>query len=439
MRITHVYKYPITTRVAMYTFFYVFVLSVPMYYLVYYFGIVGYVLTSCPVYVKDSVYCIQYCKKLCFGVITVGNVLTMCIARFLCCFPTRYISKLIAYIIGVFTLPVMAVLGFAGAWYLLGWGVSNLTGLSYKISVLFLFGLGVSLMPPFCRRRAHVIVGMLNPHVEGFKLLVQLHVKTKSVICLLPWAVGVTYLGGLYYYRTQKESISMVANEEVAHRMLCVLGSFAIKICATYWSIFQFFHLPNNRNKLLTFSALFYLGFLGVANAIYIISLAIVDGQRSSSIMCQIGLMAIKLYLEWSVPIYLLNATVAREYIRRVHFGKEWMRTNLLPIVFFDLCRAYIFIPVIVLPLTVTYYIFDKFHTRTTSEISILISFTRMTFTYQWVLIDSMVRVLFLGQKLGMPLKLAKRVTYTDIANSYPALVETFPQRPRRSQVVMPG
>lgn len=438
MRISRVQTYPVSTQLTTYAFFCLFVLTVPMYYFVYYFGLLEYVLNSVPVYLKDSVYCVSYCKRICFGIITVGNILSMGIGVFLGSFPTRYISKTIAYLIGVFTLPVSGVVVYFAIWYLAKLSFTKLVTLSYGVCIIVILGVGLSLVPPFCRRRAHVLAGLLSPHVETFKLMIRLALEQKPWICSLPWILSTAYLVGLSYYRSQKASIELSASEEYAHKSLCILGGFIIRFAVVLWCIFRVFKLPRSSSQPISLQAFLYLGFLSVVNAGYILLQITGVGNRYCKRLTQTVLVFVRIYLEWSLPIHLLNCTVARTYIKRVHFGKEWLRANLAPILCFDLCRFYIIFPAVILPLTVTYYIFDKLHERTTSEISIVISFTRMTFTYIYVFIDSLLRILFLGQKLGIPLKLAKRVTYTDIANTYSTIAQAAVERNRARREITP-
>lgn len=416
MRLIYIESYSRPTRVATNAFWIMFLLSIPLYLMLYYFFFLRYIISEVPLFIPDSVFCIKYCVSKCLQIILFGNLLFTFLLFVLDSFSSKYIAKTIAYIIGVITFPMMVMLIFAVLWEISGG--RNIKTMMHVAPTGIFGAVLISLLPPFCRRRAHILVGLFTKSIKTLKYAIRYILQKRTSFLLLPVSFCTLYLILLYLYRMCKNTIQISAAEEIIHNAICISGQITIRALSTYSMLFYAFKLPDTSadkrkvEKIVTVLAALLFIFL---------SSTFFTCFKSASFYSKALMYAITIFIniitEWIVLVQIFRLSGAFSYVQ-LERKSIWIMSNRMQFLYFDLCRFFIMIFCILLPLTIIFCFFGM-NGETLSEISIYMSFKRMTFGYLYAALDSVLKTIFLGQKLALPQRAVQRVTYTDIAHIY--------------------
>ncbi|KAI5186271.1 hypothetical protein NEHOM01_1360 [Nematocida homosporus] len=417
MRLTQLEAYARPTRVATNIFFWLFIGSIPIYMVAYYFFFLGYVIVEVPIYIPDSVFCVQYCWWACLKMVVCGNVFLFASLMILHSFSSKYIAKTIAYSVSVVTLPILVVVGCVGVWEVIEDSAYIGQMMYGSISGVFAAVL-ISLMPPFCRRRAHILAGMFIHNVKLAKLSIKYLLLSRSVLVAMPGGMAGLYLLLLYLYRLGKQSIVISEGEEIVHRMVCIGGAAILRIVTALFVFHFAFSLPAAPLRRGRAELVGSICLLVVTVLVCAFLSSNFKQMKASRQWLLYGLMSIiKVGMGWGIPVQIFRMKGAFAYAS-IENRQKWIRNNRMHFFYFEICKLFIMIFAIILPMSVTAFFF-RTQGKTPSEISIFISVLRLTFGYLYCLVDTAIKVIFIGHKLTLPQKTAKRVTYTDIAHLY--------------------
>ncbi|KAI5181820.1 hypothetical protein NEOKW01_1978 [Nematocida sp. AWRm80] len=420
MRLAHIESYSKSTQIATGAFFVLFFASVPVYMAFYHIVFTGWIVWDMPIYIPDSLYCISYMYWRCLLVNVMGNLCSFGVLLCLREFASMYIAKGIGYFIGLSTLSIIVLLVYLGLCMHLKIGLRNIMNIIYGMTTILVGGVGISLIPPFCRRRAHVLAGMLVPSVNTFKLAMNIIVFHTIYLLGLPFLMNLLYMVFLYVYRSFKSSLIIQEYENVIHRAICIGSSIFIRsVCS--WCIFHTgFILPSSIKKRVPKRKwAIYIGVLILSTVFGAILCTVSpDIQTLSGAGCFALFQLIKIFLEWAIPMQILRITGALDYVR-VSSRRVWIKHNKVNLVYFEIGQMYMIFFITILTFSVMYSIFNNRADFTTSEISIILSFIRQVLSYIYSLVDSAMKMVFLGQRMSLPQRIVKRVTYTDIAQMY--------------------
>lgn len=414
-------SYAKATRLAMSVFLAFFAVSFPMYFLVYYLGLLGYVLNEVPVYFPDTLYCISYCISRCITIVLLSSVLMMLSLMVVYNFSSKVISKIIAYAIALITLPLISVVSCVGLWMMLKlhFQLGIVRAISINSGVL-IGSVTLSLIPPFCRRRAHVLTGILLPHVRMYKLGIRLFLLKRSYSMLFPVLCATIYLVGMYIYSCFKQSIQVTYTEGFIHRIVCTGTAMGLRLLATELALAKAFRTESMQRKPwfeTQKNALYTLVAAAVVSLAFLTSDTPGTPSKMNSVVFVLSVV-VRVTMEWTIAIYLLHISGAFDYAN-VKSKWLWALSNKMYFSASEMCKYVVVSFMVLLPMCLTYYLFETKNRWTTSEISIVISLLRLIFTYFYSLIDATVKILLVGQRLALPQRIVKRVTYTDIAHTY--------------------
>ncbi|KAI5160458.1 hypothetical protein NEAUS03_1157 [Nematocida ausubeli] len=405
------------TRIANTIFFPLFLVSVPLYCLAYYGVFIGYLVYEGPVYLPDSLYCISYCTVRCFSLILLGNVLAASVYSVINLFSPYYLAKCAAYLISLLTLPFIMLVVYLSAYYVSGSIWENVLNIIQGSTTIMFGGVLVSLIPPFCRRRAHRMAGILLSGMNACKIAVHSVIWEAAHLSFVPGGFSLLYLMIVRVHWMWMSSIEVSEFASFCHRFICIGSGAFIRIYFTlivFKRIFKVNYIEKLRRKLvLLFASGFLFSVLG----------ALVTGEclaieKYTTVLLPFLFYALKLSFSYWVPFKVLLLNKSFEDVSVIS-KRSWMKNNKMHFVYFEVCRCIFMLFVTLLPLCITYYIFESYHGDTTSEISITLSFMRMTFSYLFNGMEAAVLIIYIGQRLSLPQKVAKRVTYTDIIHMY--------------------
>ncbi|KAI5189718.1 hypothetical protein NEMIN01_0671 [Nematocida minor] len=416
------------TRVANSIFFILLFISLPLYFVVYHIGFNGYLVHEGPVHLQDSLYCISYCMGRCLGVILLGNGLMVSTCAIIHLFTPYYLAKCVSYFISLLTLPVISLILYLSCYAVFGSIWNNVTNVIYGSTSIILGGVLLSLIPPFCRRRAHTLAGMLLFGMNACKIAIKSILWDVFHLSVIPVLLSIIYLMVLRVHRLNIASISISETKWFWHRLMCIGSGAFIRI---YFSVVVFYSTFKTEALQNTWPEYQRIAILYASGAVYSIlsSLALVEHLHARyyySILASAGFYLMRMGFAYWVPYQVLQTYRAFDkacVVSRV----EWMKKNKKHFVYFEVCRYISVISIVFIPLCITYYIFERYHGDTTSEMSITLSFMRMTFAYLFNGLDGAMIIVYIGQRLSLPQKTAKRVTYTDIIHIYkPAASEIY-------------
>jgi len=417
MRIAQIQSYSEVTRMSIRVFFWFFMGSFPFYYCVYHLGFVEYVANPIPIHIKDSLSCVRSYVFECLGIILVGNI-AMCGSLFAVYGASSYlISKQVAYLISVFTFPMM----LTGVYYLLSGmfsGGGEGSGAIYAAPVIFFGAVVVSLMPPFCRRRAYIIKAQFVTAVKVVKMFIRLVLIQRSVAMLFPAFFGLVYLGFLLIHRSVKKQIETTVLEETLHKFFLLFLDFLERVLTSYFIVKTWFRVQKapDSSKSAAILGLFLLFFLCLFVVLYSLSCAF-KPQRYAMVVAIVYYL-VKSVVEWLIPLCVVGYAGGFRYVD-VWNRKGWVKKHFIHGMYFSISKFYVAPLIVIPPMAFNYHVFNREHKATPSELSICLSFLRLTSAYIHSFIESGVITIFIGEKLGILLRSRKRVTYTTVAPLY--------------------
>ncbi|OAG33615.1 hypothetical protein NEIG_01488 [Nematocida sp. ERTm5] len=405
------------TRIANSIFFPLFIVTLPLYCLIYYVLFMGYLVYEGPVFLPDSLYCISYCTIRCCIIMVLGNTLAGATCAIVNLFSPYYLAKCVAYLISILTLPCIMLILYLAINYISGNIWSNVLSIIQGSTTILFGGVLISLIPPFCRRRAHLMAKILLFGMISCKIALQSILWEYTYMTCIPGVFGMIYLIILKIHRYFLQRIDFTELSSFTHRLICIGSGAFIRIYFTLIVFKNIFKLNEEQRLSARMSKLYASGLL------FSILAALLSGEYSAvgmpiNMIMSLLFYILKIFFTYWVPfkvLYINKAFENASVISKV----DWFRNNRMHFVYFEVCR-YIFMTfIILLPLCVTYYIFESYHGGTTSEISITLSFMRMTFSYVFNGVEASAMIVYIGQRLSLPQKVAKRVTYTDIIHMY--------------------
>lgn len=407
------------TRIANAAFFTLFFLSYPVYFITYYILFNGYLVYEGPVYIHDSLYCVSYCKKWCVGIILLGNILTVGTYSIISMFSSYYLAKCASYIISILTLPILSLIFYLSVQISIGTIWSNMSNVIYTSSTIALGGVLVSLMPPFCRRRAHTLAGILLFGMNACKIVIKTILWDMLYLSVLPVVGCFLYLLILWIHRMSLSNIFISETADLMHRIVAIMIGALIRVHFTEAIFYNTFKIEKVRGLegLKGFAAIY-----GSGVAYGILSAVTSAEYGNTGLLMRISITGIfyllKISFGYWIPYLVLKFSKGFEKAAVVnHFS--WMRKNKQHFMYFEVCRHIIMLFLTLIPLCISYYILERYHGDTPSEMSITLSFMRLIFAYTSNGMDGALVVIYMGQRLSLPQKVAKRVTYTDIVHVY--------------------
>ncbi|KAI5172078.1 hypothetical protein NEFER03_1323 [Nematocida sp. LUAm3] len=417
MRLIHIESYSFPTRLATSFFFGLFLVTIPFYLLIHYIGILGYLFVESSIYIPDTLYCISYCFWKCvqqqIGIsifLTLFQIMTYA-------FSSKYISKFIAYAVGVITLPALYTILFGCIWEGIG-GSQGIETAVYFVSIGTFMCVVLALLPPFCRRRAHILTGIFIPIVRIYKRSLGYLFLSNRYVAVIPYCICFMHLLSMLLWRKISGSIWPSSIMELFYRIATFSVTFGFRIFVTLYVFNQAFTIPGEPSKKYTPEILAVVGISALA--LLICSFLSLD-RAEDSLRMQIGTNAIvclfKCAIEWAVPIQVIRLKKAFAYAR-VPSKQTWVRNNKMHFFYFEVCKFYIIVVSFIIPMGISVYSFGS-HGKIPSEISIGLSNIRLVFGTIYTGVDAAMKVLFIGEKLTLPQKRPKRITYTDIAHLY--------------------
>lgn len=407
------------TRMVNAGFSVLFFLSYPVYFITYYILFNGYLVYEGAVFIQDSLYCISYCKKWCLGIILLGNILTIGTYSCVSMFSSYYLAKCASYIVSIMTLPILAVILFLSLHVVFGTLWSDVTEIIKTTITIVLSGVLISLMPPFCRRRAHTLAGILLSGMNAFKTAIRTILWDLFYLSVIPVVVSIGYLLILWCHRSCISSIFISDTAEFMHRFITITAGAFIRIHFTEAVFQRTFKIDSMQVDRWSIRYLF----LYVVGVVYGAVSTVLSTDYKSIGFISSGLMSIFFYgirivfLYW-VPYWVIKIYRGFEKAS-VTSDFNWIVKNKQHFMYFEVCRHITMLFITLLPMCIAYYIFERYHGTTPSEISITISFMRMTFSYLFNGLDGSMIVVYIGQRLSLPQTTPKRVTYTDIVHVY--------------------
>ncbi|OAG29668.1 hypothetical protein NEDG_00801 [Nematocida displodere] len=421
MHITRLESYAQSTQVATSLFFVLLYAALPVYFILYHAMFIGYIATEIPIYTPDNIYCAPHCFMRCIGIILVGTITMSLSLLVLYGFRSKVITKCVAYIIGVVTLPGLGLLLYGCMWKWFGDTSKSMVKVVYGASAICFGGMSISLLPPFCRRRAHILAGLFLPGVRVFKLCAKLLVLERSRLVFLPLELSAIYLACMVICSKTKSVIQTTVFEEFIHRLCCVFSSCALRMGVTLSVLDKAFKTADITDKKWFSLRMGSLAMTMAGLSLVFTGLSFYDGRAYRFPLMVILFLfqaILKIGIEWGIPIVILRLRGVFDFAS-IASGREWFRTNKMHFCYFELCKYFVMSFMIVMPMAITYYVFNNDSRWSTSEISIVLSLIRLLFSYFYTIIDASIIVILIGQKLTLPQKTVKRVTYTDIVHMY--------------------
>ncbi|KAH9386524.1 uncharacterized protein NEMAJ01_1420 [Nematocida major] len=412
------------TRIANGLFFALFILSLPVYFFVYYFLFVGYMTYEGHVHLLDSLYCVSYCMWRCAGAITLGNCLMAATYFTINLFSPYYLAKCAAYLISILTLPGLLLIVYLSICGITGNIWNNVSRIIYGSTSFLLGGVLISLIPPFCRRRAHTLAGILLFGMNACKMAIKTIIWDVPHLMFVPFMSSAICLAVLRVHRVYMTSIHISERAHVLHRLLPIGLGAANRAYFTHVVFRNIFKIGSAKPtrwqcSVLALGSLLYCSVGTITSTEYPGQGTIFNGAIS------IAFYLARMAFSYWIPYMIL--LMAQAFMKaEVRSKLCWLTQNRMHFVYFEVCRYIVMIFMIFLPFCVTYYIFERNHGESTSEISITLSFMRMAFAHVFSGLEGALIIIYIGQRLSLPQRAPKRVTYSDIIHIYRPVISAI-------------
>jgi len=326
-------------------------------------------------------------------------------------------AKSVAYLVSIFALPIGGLIMYGGTLLLLLNKIQTLYWLSFVTSVVLIGGVGVSLIPPFCRRRAYILTVLFTPSIRAYKATVHAIVVRKTKILIVPLIMCLVQLVLLYAYRVIYRTIHIEKWTEVCYEMLGHVLEMSIRRASVYSVICRAFRIDGAQSKGTKDREMQIAVIVSMCTyfVLRVYSKVTNNKHNMALIVCTV---VIKLLIDWLIPMEIISAKTECNYAV-MWCNKKWMKKMLVDIVYFELCKFHIMWVVIAVPATVNYFVFGSQNYIHASSISAFHSVLRMYTSYIYVLIDGAMHATFVGQSLHLMPEKVSRMTYTHIVQVY--------------------
>lgn len=381
-------------------FFMLKLISLPLFYLIFHYAFVGYFLSEVPIHAQDFIYQTNRHPAESFAIVAIESLLVYTALLIGVTTPVYAITKIISYFIAISTIPVVSLSLYIFLWLrgYLGDLVKNPAIPFYLLFLVSVASTSISLMPPFCRRRAHLLMEMYAPVAKVWKVSTRLFLLRPSSL-LSPVVLTSFYalvVWSISHFMNMSEQYVVV---DLCGRWLSLSLSTFLRYIAAVRTFKGVFNISVSNSSLdIAAVHVILVASVAVEGLFSIASSLNVKGCGSLSYFF---FMIVRMAVEWFVPFVMISIYGGFEKAG-VAEKKRWALENKHFFLTAETGKSLIFVFTSLFPFTVIYAVLGT-RWKTTSESSQFISLNRILLSLFYAYMDSACKTVFVGKKLNLP------------------------------------
>lgn len=404
-------------------FFVIKAIFLPLFYFFFYYAFIGLAINEVPIHSFDLLYETNSAPML-----SMAKALFEIMATYTCIFvsisaPSFATTKIISYFMAVATVPAVSIFAYAVIITRGALGLSNEYPYSfYILGVISLGSVLLSLAPPFCRRRAHILHHVYAPIADIWKFACEV-ILNAWPIATLPIAASCLYVATMCCLGHFFDASAHDVVQELVVRWISVLFAIvlrAITVTKVFVAVFDTSLFLQKKDTMSTQLGMVFIILFLASFTEAIFSLGSFLQVCSYTYVLDILLMGQKIFLEWFLSSMVVYIWGGFDYAG-VKEKRKWAYKNMHFFATAEIGKGLIFLIVLLVPLSLTYFFFGR-NTMTTSSSSQVMSLSRTVLAFFYSVIDSSCKLLLIGRRLALPERYTRhrRLTYTEVSRSVP-------------------